>query len=342
MNDIYEYYLNTLGGFKVPRKNKTPNPEINMSIFNNCEYLKTHYYSLSSLKNICTQYGLKKSGINKELLCKQLYIYMYLSARIVKIQRHIRLLFYWKYKKYKGPAYINRSLCTNASDFVTLEAVEDIPDDEFFSFKDDKNGGTNIIYGCACMSFQNLIFNTDGILNPYTRMPISSRIIRKFRRLMRMGDLLKIQQIPVPVDNRLGKLVGVNDKITNMFDRINNYGNYADPNWLRLLDYRQLVGLMLKLLDLWDHRLNLSDHVKRCICPPRGFLTNKANKIPARYMNCSHEEFMSFVVEILEKLVYTGISDEYRTLGAYYVLGSIVLVNPNAAESIPYLYIAFS
>jgi hypothetical protein len=44
------------------------------------------------------------------------------------------------------------------------------------------------------------------------------------------------------------------------------------------------------------------------------------------------------ILEVLEKLVNTGVDKDSKSLGAYYVLGALTLVNQDAATSLPWLY----
>jgi hypothetical protein len=44
------------------------------------------------------------------------------------------------------------------------------------------------------------------------------------------------------------------------------------------------------------------------------------------------------ILEILEKIVNTGIDNDSKSLGAYYVLGALTLVNDSAASSLPWLF----
>jgi hypothetical protein len=44
------------------------------------------------------------------------------------------------------------------------------------------------------------------------------------------------------------------------------------------------------------------------------------------------------VLEVLEKLVNSGVDNDSRTLGAYYVLSALTLVNEEAATSLPWLF----
>ena len=50
------------------------------------------------------------------------------------------------------------------------------------------------------------------------------------------------------------------------------------------------------------------------------------------------EKIKQTALDILEKFVNTGIDKDNKSLGAYYVLGALTLVNENAAASLPWLY----
>ena len=44
------------------------------------------------------------------------------------------------------------------------------------------------------------------------------------------------------------------------------------------------------------------------------------------------------ILDILEKFVNTGIDRDSKTLGSYYVLGALTLVNESAASALPWLF----
>ena len=48
------------------------------------------------------------------------------------------------------------------------------------------------------------------------------------------------------------------------------------------------------------------------------------------------------VLDVLEKFVNNGVDRDSKTLGAYYVLGALTLVNDSAATSLPWLFQSFS
>ncbi len=49
-----------------------------------------------------------------------------------------------------------------------------------------------------------------------------------------------------------------------------------------------------------------------------------------------------FIIDILEKLVNNNADRDNKSLGAYYVLGALTLVNEEAAQALPWLYQSFN
>ena len=44
------------------------------------------------------------------------------------------------------------------------------------------------------------------------------------------------------------------------------------------------------------------------------------------------------VLDVLEKMVNSGVDKDNRALGAYYVLAALTLVSENAANTLPWLF----
>ena len=49
-------------------------------------------------------------------------------------------------------------------------------------------------------------------------------------------------------------------------------------------------------------------------------------------------DLQRFCLTVMENLVNTGSSTQWKALGAYYVLAGLTLVNQNAANTLPWLY----
>ena len=54
------------------------------------------------------------------------------------------------------------------------------------------------------------------------------------------------------------------------------------------------------------------------------------------------DDIRKIILEILEKFVNSGIDKDSKCLGTYYVLGALTIVNLDAANSLPWLFQAFS
>ena len=50
------------------------------------------------------------------------------------------------------------------------------------------------------------------------------------------------------------------------------------------------------------------------------------------------DDVRKLILDIIDKLVNTGIDKDNKCLGAFYVLGAITLVNTDAATTLPWLY----
>ena len=90
------------------------------------------------------------------------------------------------------------------------------------------------------------------------------------------------------------------------------------------------------IFDIWNYRANLTQNVKREICPPLGnpFRNVNINQLT----NLSYNNLFKTILNILEPIVKNGINRDSQILGTYYVLSALTLVNNSAAEAMPWLY----
>ena len=121
----------------VEKTNKLPiEYDIKYEDFNK-EYFTIKNFKLNTLKNACKKHHLKVTG-KKSVLFERLYTLFSKTNAIIKIQSIIRMHFSIIFINKRGPAVLNRKLCNNNTDFITLEPLEEIPFEQFFSFKDNK------------------------------------------------------------------------------------------------------------------------------------------------------------------------------------------------------------
>lgn len=102
------------------------------------------------------------------------------------------------------------------------------------------------------------------------------------------------------------------------------------------LEKNQLIKFIRVLSDIWEYRAQLSHTTKRNICPPYGNPFGLINMDALQL--CSIDFLKMASLTVMEKLVTSGITLGMRSLGAMYVLCGLTLVNPDAANSLPWLY----
>ena len=327
---------------KINEKEKEKEKEINekeptviIPDFYSYSSLIYNKHNIQDLKTIAKTYKLKVSG-NKNDLLLRIYTFLKLSSHVVYIQKMYRGHLQRKYNKYHGPAFIKREICTNPNDFLTIEDVKDLPFSQFFSYT-DTDGFT---YGFDIVSLHNLIVKSNQkAKNPYNRNSIPEEVVQNIHNLIRLSKLLKIDmELEIhDIQNDISHKKSMELRILDIFQNIDALGNYSSPSWFLSLNRTNILKFMRELIDIWNYRAQLSHETKRNICPPHG---DPFRNINLNYLN---QELMlpnlyKIVVPVLEKIISTGIDHDSKSLGAYYILGALTLVNDNAATALPWLF----
>jgi hypothetical protein len=300
--------------------------------YNNLVY---NNYNVAQLRIFAKHYKLKITG-NKPQLISRLYSFLYFSSYIIKIQKIFRSMLVRKYKQLHGPASLNRKLCTNNDDFISMEPIEEINFHQFISYKDFDG----FIYGFDINSLHNLFLKSENeIKNPYNRNVIPESIFKDIRSLIRIGKILKININLNFEDNikNVSNQKAVELKALTLFQNIDALGNYSNSNWFLSLNRNQLIKFIRELMDIWNYRAQLSVETKRNICPPIG---DPFRSLSVQYIITEQDlwNVKKLMLDIMEKLVNCGIDRDSKALGAYYVLGALTLVNTEAATSLPWLF----
>jgi hypothetical protein len=347
MNSIDEYMneiiTKTEKSIRMNKKlSKINDEQSNILTIHNYNDLTENNYNIQQLKITAKFYKLKLSGNKKELL-NRIYVFLNLSSYIIKIQKIFRGRLQRRFNAYFGPALYKRDICTNNTDFVTMEDLTDLHYGQFYSFKDIDGR----VYGFDIASIYNLIYkNNDytsnskiGGINPYNRNKIPSFVMIDLKMIVRKSKILKIK-INLSFDTSLGNISNektVEMRALSLFQNIDSLGNYSSPEWFLTLNRHQLIKFTRELNDIWNYRAQLSIEIKRNICPPDGdpfrninlsYITNESDTLKIK----------KYILDILEKFVNNGVDRDSKTLGAYYVLGSLTLVSELAASSMPWLY----
>lgn len=297
--------------------------------------IKNSKLTIKQLKEYCKKYKQKVSG-NKTELKERLLGHFTKMSKVKIIQNAWRLYMVKRYNSAKGPALVKREICLNETDFFTTETMKNIPMKQFISFTDIDEK----VYGFNILSLYNLYkkATTDSdFKNPYNRNEISAAVRNNMFAIIRlahiMRDDIEIVIIPPP---KISQSKKIEFRAIELFQYIDNLGNYTDPRWFLSLDRPHMLLFIKELFDIWNYRTQLPMEVKRDICYPEG------NPFQSIFINHlfqkSHEELRENALQIIENMVKRGISTSYKTLGANYVLCALTLVSQQAANSLPWLY----
>jgi hypothetical protein len=279
---------------------------------------------------------LKLSGSKKETITR-IFCFLRLSSYAMKIQKIFRGRIQRRYNMLHGPALLKRDICTNKTDFFTMEDLSEISYTQFFSYKDIDD----FVYGFDIISLYNLIQKSGkDVKNPYNRMIIPKKILQSVKTLLRLGKLLKIK-IEIDIKDVFTDKKTTELRILSLFQNIDSLGHYSSPLWFTSLSRANLIKFIREIGDIWNYRAQLSSEIKRTICPPNGdpFTTlNMTSVLTEPNLDNVKKE----ILIVLEKIVNNGIDRDSKALGAYYVLGALTLVSNDARTNIPWLYQSFS
>jgi hypothetical protein len=303
------------------------------------EQLKTEKYKMDELRKLCMQYKVSRAG-NKDEITKRLYDYCKSSIVPLKIQKVVRGFLHRKLIKLRGPAFKKRNICTNETDFFTMDEMHEIPYEQFYSYK-DMDG---FVYGFNILSLHNLISKEgDATKNPYNRNSINADIKQDIRRIVKLSAILKTPIDIVIKQEVMDPRKRMEMRIFELFQTMNSYGNYANTEWFTDMSRLEHIRFARELYDIWNYRAQLNNQKKYEICPPHGnpflgtpYFTNAASNIAL--VNLGIDVLIRFNVQIIENLVKSAVDIDNKTLGSFYVLTALTLVSQPAREAMPWLY----
>lgn len=143
-------------------------------------------YKVPELKSIAKNLRIHITG-SKPVLVERIESHFKKVSKSIKIQKIFRGFVLRKSFILRGEAFKNKSSCVNNTDFYTLEPLDEIDFELFFSYKDAQNFN----YGFNITSLIKLMKNKNvQILNPYNREVISQKVISDISSLYKKIQLL--------------------------------------------------------------------------------------------------------------------------------------------------------
>lgn len=290
-------------------------------------------YNLKELKYISKIYKLKIS-FKKDVLIDNIKKMFLRAENITAIQKMVRGWIVRLWYKSHGPEFKTKD-CVNDVDFLTMEDLRSIEYPYFFSYRDENE---KYSYGFNVLSFYHLVKNSKKeVYNPYNRRSIDDKILTQLNRMLRLSKILKIE-INLNLENEVDLGKQVEFRSLDLFQSINELGNYSNHLWFNNLQTSQLIKFVRELNDIWCYRTQLSREIQQKICP-------RGN--PFRHINFFRireeppETLKNKILTIMEEMVYSGVDNDSKALGCYYILGALTLVSQPAALALPWLFETF-
>jgi len=302
-------------------------------------------YKVYELKNIAKKYKLHVTG-TKPILIGRITDYFKKIKNVSKIQSIMRRHIIKNMNKMKGPALRNRKICTNETDFYTLEPLENINYHDFYSYKDNEG----FVYGFDINSLVTLLRKKSVIHNPYNRIVMNFDTIRNISVISKLNrqihninnDYFNSEQ--TVRDQTIERMNIIRNKETNervrdLFYEIDLLGNYTSMNWFHDMTSDDCITFLRQILEIWNIRSNMPILTKKRICPYFNPFIEGVHNINVRKNDIHDIEVLKKTsITIMENLIYTGINEEYKQLGAIIVLTALTTVSNDAREKMPFYY----
>jgi hypothetical protein len=215
-----------------------------------------------------------------------------------------------------------------------MDNINDIPYVQFFSFQDKDQ----MIYGCDIMSIYTLFHKgfDAKTANPYNRNILGKNIKKNMMKLIWFSRFFK-EEMQFKVNEEEVQQQNINGRVISLFHDIDILGNYTSHQWFLALGQPALVRFIIEMNDIWTYRANLSEQVKREICPH-----NHRDLFRTMYMTdlrvMAVPVVQDIALTIMETLCKDGINHDSRCLGANFVLCALTLVSAEAAMALPWLF----
>ena len=308
----------------------------------------------------------------KQVLLERLRAFYIQDLAAGHIQRRVRGFFVRFANYLRGPAQMNRSMCVNATDFYTMDPLNEISYIDFISYTDNDN----FTYGFDINSLLEYAKKTRRqIKNPYTRDNMEETILN-MKKLYRLNcinstfyvppprEVIKIVKQPrrqntpprsrrrthtnphVPPEYDSAAMIGfirerrskpIEERLRLIFMEFDQLGNYTQMDWVSNLGIRDYNRFFRILKDIWTYRAQLSHSIKIRICPLWDpFMILAQNGVDLASFDV--DQWLRLTVSIMEDMVCTGVDIEHKTIGSFHVLSALTVVSRPARLAMPWLY----
>jgi hypothetical protein len=258
--------------------------------------------------------------------------------KVIIAQRVVRKFLGNLILKLHGPAWKQSALCNNKTDFYSLDDLDEIPENLFFSFLDEKDG---FIYGFHIESFINYIEQntTDDsqLINPYNRNLISKRIIHNANQLWQhlVDNNEDSHDVNLEEDEDANEETRCRSKTVRYMQKLDLLGYQTNIDWILESNINVLKRMYINMLQYWLFRAGLDEAAQRNIVPFNDPFSQEA--IEAVRDSDDRYYIMEELLDVIDMLVSSAYEEDNRRIGCIVVLLALSDIIPQVSEVNPWL-----
>ena len=251
--------------------------------------------------------------------------YLPYEGYIITIQAFYRRFQVKQNIKTRGISIYCRHLCNNDTDCLSLKSILDIPNCEFYSYKDIKG----IYWAFDIITIKECI--NAKMSNPYNTLDIPEFVNSQIKIIEKI--IHKEIKLEIPIFKDIN--IQVQQRCVELFQQMDALKNYTKCAWFLDLNINLLKKLYKEMEDIWNYRLQLTKEDKLKYTKDGKIFNmdmHKVTKITNKY------KLSNLVLDEFEKLIRDGKTESDRATACQWILSGLTLVNQDARNTLPWLY----
>jgi hypothetical protein len=139
---------------------------------------------------------------------------------------------------------------------------------------------------------------------------------------------------------RVRKLTEIREKslqnrVSILFTELDYLGNYTREEWFfELISVDNYLRFYRALFNIWYQHSHMPLEVRQKIC----MCGDPFENIVAFSASVSLENIKENCLRVFENIIFMGIDDDHRKLGAFHALSALTVVSVGARNAMPWLY----
>lgn len=196
------------------------------------------------------------------------------DSKVVLIQKIWRGYFIRKWMKLSGPGVLNRHICHNEEELVTMDDKTKVYPLDYFAFKESDK-----IYWFDIRSIQQNSINKLIPINPYTREPLTIETRQRLRNLAILREHRKLPNLHSQSEKTAENMLNISWISICQIMEENGFSDIS-PDYFLLLNRTQLyifANLIKQDITAWSSEHSTKDSRRKRYIPWSKWLINQYN-----------------------------------------------------------------